>query len=180
MPGRRIPPDILGYLGPCRQPRGLVEKVIDQCGLAKLEGELTDFAPLVVVMEMVTEEFHRKSFDDPKVRKAWCRVIQRLQEDTSILKHNAFLPCRRCDQEFQPVVDERLLALFLAWHETRSTKDLIAIHLCPACGGMIGAKITRTIEDDNDGDFETPAPWSIADDEEWAERLLEGGHDIDE
>jgi len=23
-------------------------------------------------------------------------------------------------------------------------------------------------------------PWSIADDEEWAERFLEGGHDIDE
>src|SRR4051812_12453051 len=98
MPGRRIPPEIMGYLGPCRQPRGFVEKVLEQCSLAKLEGELTDFAPLVVIMTLVTEEFGSKSFDDAKVRKAWCRVIQRLQADTSLLEHNKFIPCRRCNQ----------------------------------------------------------------------------------
>jgi hypothetical protein len=75
-------------------------------------------------MEMVTEEFHRKSFDDPKIRKAWCRVIQWLQQDTSILEHNAFLPCRPCDQELQPVADERLL--------TRSSSPSICALLAAA------------------------------------------------
>ena len=141
--------------------------------LAKHFGSvLTDFDPLVVVLALVNEEFHRKTFDDPKVRKAWCTVIQRLQEDTSILQHNKFISCRRCDQEFEPLVDERLLTLFLAWHKTRSTKDLIAIHLCPACGGTVGTKLTRTMKDDYGWDFDNPAPWSIEDDEEWAERWL--------
>jgi hypothetical protein len=175
MPGRRIPPEIMGYLGPCRQPRGFVEKVIDQCGLAKLEGELGDFEPLIVVMALVTEEFHRKSLDDPKVRKAWCTVIQRLQEDASILEHNKFIACRRCDQEFEPLVDERLLTLFLAWHKTRSTKDRIAIHLCPACGGTIEAKATRKYDEDSNASYLR----SVEDEDEWADTLLEGGYDFD-
>ena len=168
MPGRRIPPDIMGYLGPCRQPRGFVEKVLEQCSLAKLEGELTDFAPLVVIMTLVTEEFGSKSFDDPKVRKAWCRVIQRLQADTSLLEHNNFIPCRRCNQAFEPVVDEKLLTLFLTWRETRGPQDLVAIHLCPGCGGQIEAKQTTT-QEDNDG----LEPGTVDDDEVWADSMVE-------
>ena len=38
MPGRRIPPEIMGYLGPCRQPRGFIAKVIEQCGSPNTSG----------------------------------------------------------------------------------------------------------------------------------------------
>ena len=40
-------------------PGGLVEKIIDQCYAAKLGGEVTDFEPLIEIMEMVTEKLHR-------------------------------------------------------------------------------------------------------------------------
>jgi len=146
-----------------------VEKVIEQCVLAKLEGELTDFAPLVAIMQMVTEEFGSKSFGDPKVRKAWCRVIERLQADTSLLEHNRFIACRRCHQEFEPVVGETLLTLFLQWREGRTPQDLVAIHLCPACGGRIEAKRTRPREADRDG----LEPETVDEDEEWADGLVE-------
>jgi hypothetical protein len=137
--------------------------------MAKLEGELTDFAPFVAIMQMVTEEFGSKSFDDPKVRKAWCRVIERLQADTSLLEHNRFIPCRRCNQEFEPVVGEKLLTLFLKWRERRTSQNLVAIYLCPACGGQIEAKQARIREEDEQG----LGPETIADDEQWADRLIE-------
>jgi hypothetical protein len=129
---------------------------------------LTDLDPLVVIMEMVPQEFEGKSFDDSKVRKASRRVIQELQADTSLLEHNKFIPRRRCKQAFEPVVDDKLLTRFLAWHESGDTQDLIAIHQCPACGGQIGAKQIKLYY----GDFHTPEPGTI-DDDTWASSLLE-------
>lgn len=152
-----------------KRPSGFVEKVIDRCVGAKLEYELSDFASLLAVMELVTEEFGTKSFKDPKVREAWCRVIEQFQADDSLLEHNRFIPCRRCNQEFEPVVGEKLLTLFLKWHKSRTTKNLVAIHLCPACGGKIEAKLTRTREDDEDG----LGPGMPVDDDEWAYGLFE-------
>ncbi len=173
MPGRQIPPEIRAYLGPCREPRGLVEKVIEECGLAKLTGDsgLTDFDPLVVILTLVTSEIEGrgKSLDEPRVRRAWCEIVQRVQNDEAGLDHNSFLPCRFCDQAFEPVVDETLLALFLAWHRHGGTANLLAIHRCPACGGTLAAKETRQYE----GDMHTPEPGHERTDEEWVALLLQ-------
>ncbi len=172
MPGRRIPSQLMAYLGTCRPTRGLVEKVVEQCGLAKLMGNagLTDYDPLVVILHLVTEEIlaRGKSLDDPKIRKAWLRIVRRIQDEDD-LEHNAWIPCRYCDQAFKPLVGEKLLALYLKWHRSYSTEDLLAIHRCPACGGTIKAKSTKTYK----GDMHTPAPGSVADDDDWRRRLLE-------
>jgi hypothetical protein len=161
------------YLGPCRQPVTVAENIIEQCGLAKFMGDagLTDFDPLIKVMHLVAEEVEglRLSLAKPKGRKAWCEVMTRLQEDDSILEHNLFIPCRSCDQAFEPVVDDRLLKVFLAWYRSFAVSDLLAIHRCPACGGKLAAKRTKTYR----GDFHTPAPGSPASDEQWAELLLQ-------
>lgn len=152
MPGRRIPPQIMAYLGNCREPNGTVEKVVEQCGLGKFMGDegLTTYDPLVVVMDLVTEEFLglKKSFKSPITRKNWSEAMRRLQEDISILEQNPFIPCRCCDQAFEPVIDEVLLSLFLAWYKSRRTEDLLAIHRCPACGGQIKAQRTKVYKED--------------------------------
>lgn len=171
MPGRQLPPEILAYLGPCRQPDTLVEKVVEQCGLAKFTGDagLTDFDPLVVVMHLVTEEVLGlcRSFQKKAARSAWCEALRTIQSGGS-LEHNSFIPCRRCDQAFEPVVDEELLRLFLTWYRKQTIEALLAIHLCPSCGGSIRAERQKTYC----GDMHTPEPRSIADDEEWAYQLL--------
>ena len=145
------------------------EKVVERCSMVKLDGGLLDFAPLVAVMELVTEEFGTKSFDEPRVRKAWCRVIEAFQAENDLLEHNSFIPCRRCNQEFEPVVGEKLLTLFLKWHKTRAPKALVAVHLCPACGGQIEGKQVRTRKEDVDG----LEPGTVDDDEAWADSLVE-------
>jgi hypothetical protein len=127
---------------------GLVEKIIEDCCGAKLLGNVAgDREPLVEIMDMVTDMFRRKrkSLKDPQVRKAWCQVIEKLQkEDGRVLNHKTFMPCGRCDQEFEPVVTERLLKLVPTYRRTRSYEDLMAILLCPACGGPVRAKRTMT------------------------------------
>jgi hypothetical protein len=173
MPRRRnIPPEIRAYLGPCREPESAAEIVVEQLTLGKLTGDagLTDYDPLVVVMGLVAEVVRELGLSPKgrKGRKVWCEAVQVLQDHDSILEHNTFLPCRWCDQAFEPVIDDKLLALFLAWHESAATEDLLALHRCPACGGQLAAKRAKKY----DGDGHTPPPGSVASDEEWAELLL--------
>ena len=166
MSNRQIPPEIAAHLGPTREPRGFVEKVIEQCHLAKLQDEFQDFAPLAAAMELVMDEFESKSFAKPNVRKAWCRVVQYLQDDDDILEHNRFIPCRRSSQEFDPVVDNKLLEVFLIWYESRSSSDLVKIHLCPNCGGKVDALRSRERNEvESESDFES--------DDEWADWMAE-------
>lgn len=172
MPGRRIPPQIAAYLGPCREPDSPAEKVVEQCGLAKLMGDerLTDYDPLVVVMHLVTEEVEglRLSLKKAKGRKAWGAAMTILQKGHQ-LEHNTFIPCRTCDQAFEPVIDDELLTLFLTWYESHNVQDLLTIHRCPQCGGRLKAVRTKPYK----GDMHTPEPGSVENDEEWAESLLQ-------
>lgn len=171
MPGRRLPPEILAYLGPCREPETLAEEVVEQCQLAKFAGEagLTDYDPLVVVMHLVTAEVIGvcRSFKKKMARTAWCEALRAIQKSNS-LEHNSYIPCRACDQAFEPVVDEKLLKLFLAWYRSGTLEALIAIHRCPACGGFLRAERQKTYR----ADMHTPEPRSIVDDEVWANELL--------
>ena len=85
MPGRRIPPQIMAYLGNCREPNGTVEKVVEQCGLGKFMGDegLTTYDPLVVVMDLVTEEFLGLTPEESAIvelRVTVARAVRRLRE----------------------------------------------------------------------------------------------------
>lgn len=161
MPGRRM------------KAKEFVRKVIEQCAMGKMVGDsgLTDYDPLVVVLAFVTEvvEEQGKSMAKPKVQKAWLRIVSRIQDGDGCLEHNVFIPCRNCDQAFEPVVDETLLKLFMAWRQSLSSKDLVAIHRCPSCGGTIGVKRMKRYE----ADGHTPEPVYAGSDEEWAELLLQ-------
>jgi hypothetical protein len=172
MARRRIPPQIMDHLGPCREPNGIVEKIIEQISLCKLMGDagFTDFDPLVFVMYNVAEEIRARggTFEKPKARRVWRDVVAHFQEDSGALEHNTFLPCRRCDQAFRPVIDDRLLTVFLSWYESQRVETLLALHQCPACGGQVGAARLKTYK----GDWHTPAPGTIDDDESWALQLL--------
>lgn len=172
MPNRRLPPQILSYLGTCREPESAAEIVVEQCGLAKLMGDsgLTDGDPLIAVMHLVAEEVRglRLSLHDPKGRATWCEAMQTLQ-DYSSLEHNNLIPCRTCDQAFEPVIDDNLISLFLKWYDSQDVEDLLAIHRCPACGGQIVAKRTKKYA----GDMHTPEPGSVDDAREWAGLLLQ-------
>jgi hypothetical protein len=160
------------YLGSCRKPETPVEKVIEQCILGKQMGDagLTDFDPLITVMNLVADETRglRLSLNGPKGRRTWCEAVAELQVNKS-LEHNRFIPCRSCDQAFEPVIDDALLDLFLPWYWSRNVLALLAIHRCPACGGQLKAKCTKKYH----GDMHTPAPGSISSDEEWARQLLQ-------
>ena len=56
------------------------------------------------------------SLEKPEGRKVWRESLQMLQIDNGTLEHNTFLPCRTCDQAFEPAIDEVLLDLF--WRGT--------------------------------------------------------------
>jgi hypothetical protein len=172
MPGRRIPREIRAFLGPCQEPESPAERVVEQCGLAKLMGDagLTDYDPLVVVMHLVAEESRGLGFslDAPEGREVWCEALTALQA-TSELEHNAFLPCRTCDQAFEPVVNDTLLALFLTLEKYHRARDLVALHRCPSCGGCLTAKRTKQYR----GDMHTPTPGTVTSDLAWAEALLQ-------
>jgi hypothetical protein len=173
MPNRRLPSQIAAYLGPCEESETIVEEIVEQCSLAKLtdDGGLTDYDPLVVIMSVVEEKVRGMGFalTTQEGRKAWCDVLTELQDNSGMLEHNTSIPCRSCDQAFEPVVDDTLLTLFLAWHNLRRVKDLLAIHRCPSCGGKISAKRIKKYE----GDMHTPKAGSVTDDFEWAEQLLQ-------
>jgi hypothetical protein len=132
---------------------------------------LVDYSPLLAVMYIVAYEIRERgaSFDKPKARRVWIEVMTKVQDEWRCSDHNSHIPCRSCDQAFRPVIDDALLTMFLPWYETRTNESLIAIHRCPSCGGSIAATDTKTY----DGDYHTPDPGSIDDDDEWAETLLD-------
>jgi hypothetical protein len=151
----------------------IADEIAQACGWDKLTGRrgMDDFIPLVVVMVRVAQRIEERggSFKKSKARWVWCEAMRVFQEDNSLLEHNSCIPCRTCDQAFEPVIDDALLTLFLAWHESCGLDDFLAIHRCPTCDGTLKAE--RTVQ--YEGDFYTPPPGSVADGKEWAERLLE-------
>jgi len=155
-----------------RTPQEIAEKIVEECGWGKITGSLglTDGDPLVVVMYRVAQKIRNRggSFEKAKARKVWCRALTMLQEYDDTLEHNTFIPCRWCDQAFEPVIDDRLLTLFLRWYNSSDSTDLLAIHRCPACGGQIGAKRTKPYH----GDMHTPQPGSVENDDAWVDLLL--------
>ena len=147
-----------------------VHKIVDRCLGQKFDGCLTDFDPLVAVMEMVVEIIGEKRLrENPKARRMWVRVLEILQKGGE-LEHNKLIPCRFCDTAFEPLVDEQLLDLCLTWLESYETSDLLAIHRCPSCGGTL--KILNSTKYEGDG-F-TPIPGTIDNDDEWSHRLRYG------
>lgn len=157
-----------------RSVEEIVSDVIERMQGGKFTGSLglTDFDPLVVVMNRLAWVMENKgaTFDKPKARKVWLLATMEIQEDSFIVEHNRFTPCRYCETAFEPVVDDRLLDLFLAWNESiGSTEKLLDIHRCEGCGGTIKSKGTKKYQ----GDFHTPEPGSIDDDELWCHDLLQ-------
>jgi hypothetical protein len=172
MPNRKVPQHIRDYLGPCREPETPAEKVVEQCHLAKFEGDgtLSDFDPLIVIMHLVAEEVRalRLSVEGHKGRQAWIEAMIDIQND-GVLEHNTRIPCRYCDQAFEPVIDKKLLKLYLTWEKSRTVADFLAIHQCPACGGTITAtKPPQSYE----GDDNTPEPIWKGSDEMWMVHML--------
>ncbi|MGO9097916.1 MAG: hypothetical protein ACLP9Y_00165, partial [Mycobacterium sp.] len=153
---------ILPYLGQYREPETPVEVVLEQVGLTKEFGGavLSDFDPLVVVMELVTREVRelRLSPRGPKGGQVWIDAMTELQAGDGShgrrIAHNRFLPCRTCDRAFRPEINHQLLNVFLAWSASRSAEDLVAVHRCHACGGTITELEAKVYEDD----YHTPEP----------------------
>lgn len=154
-----------------RKAEEIAYDAVDDCIQGKFDGELglLDFDPLIIVMNRVAEVIHSRtgSFDQPEHKEAWLLALEEIQVGEG-LEHNNYIPCRRCDQAFEPVVDETLLDLFLKWEKSGAPADLLAIHRCPDCGGQLKAKRTKQYK----GDWHTPEPGSIDDDRKWAEYLL--------
>lgn len=154
-----------------RTSQEMADEVVERLRWGKLTGSLglTDFDPLVYVMYHAARAFKEGRLrHKPKAREAWCEAIRMIQEDVA-LDHNPCLPCHKCDTAFEPVVDDKLLDLFLAWFDSFSNEALLAIHTCPACGEQIGALRTKKYK----GDMHTPTPDSAKSPEHWAEILLE-------
>ena len=173
MSKRRLAQEILSNRVSSRKPdTGATKKVVEECGWAKFTDSvgLTDYDPLVTVMHLVTREVRKLGLSPkgPKGSQVWREAMEILQRDTGILEHNKLIPCRTCDEAYEPVVDDTLLRLFLAMEKSCTPKNLISIHRCPACGGQIAAKSTKKYE----GDMHTPSPGSVEDDLEWANTLM--------
>ena len=158
-----------------RKVEEIAEDIVETCSWRKMTQSppyLVDFAPLVVVMARLAAIIEERggSFDKPKARKVWSEAVKMAQDDNyDSLEHNRWIPCRSCDKSFEPIIDDTLLSLFLAWYKHMSTQNLLAIHRCPACGGSLKAKRTKHY----DGDYHTPAPGSVDNDEAWGGNLLE-------
>jgi hypothetical protein len=165
---------ILEHLGASREVETPVEKVIEQCDLAKLDGDwrLSDYDPLVVVMDLVTEEVRGLGLSPkgPKGSAVWIESMEHLQAPNALvgIEHNRFAPCRTCDKSFRPAIDRHVLKLFLTWQATGRVEDLLAIHRCQRCGGTITELEVKPYE----GDWHTPEPGTVADDREWAREFL--------
>jgi len=167
---------IMPYLGQYREPQTPVEVVLEQIGLTKEfgGGSLSDFDPLIVVMELVTREVRalRLSPRGPKGGRVWIDAMTELQIGDGNrgrrIEHNRFIPCRTCDRAFRPEINRHLITTFLAWSESRSAEALVAIHRCQACGGTLTELEARIYRDD----YHTPEPGFEGTDEKWAEQLL--------
>lgn len=180
VPGRRVPDEILPYLGQCRELGTTVEAVLDQVLLTKEfgDGVLSDFDPLVVLMELVAQEVQARPLSPrgPRGGRVWMDAMVELQETRlssdgrrgQMVEHNRFLPCRTCDRAFRPEVNRELVKVFMSWSASRSAEDLVAIHRCQACGGSLTELETRVYQDD----YHTPEPGYEGTDAEWAQRLL--------
>lgn len=138
-----------------------------------------DFIPFVVAIDILTGYSRQEPFnlifevapDDPgrsEIVSVWCEAV-RIMQDEDTLEHRTFIPCRQCNKQFLPVIDEMLYTLFFRFLQTQRVEDFLAMHRCPNCGGSLLAEMTTTYA----GDDHTPAPGSVADDREWAMRLLE-------
>jgi hypothetical protein len=151
----------------------IADKIVEALSWQKLSGGgvFTDYDPLVVIMYHVARKIENRggSFDKPEARTVWLKAVEALQEDNLLLEHNDHFPCRYCSLEFAPVIDERLLEAFLTWYRSMSTENLLAIHRCLNCGGQIRARHTKVYT----GDFHTPAPGTVEDDDAWCESLFE-------
>jgi hypothetical protein len=164
---------IFPYLGAYHEPETPVEVVLEQVRLAREfgGGVLSDFDPLVVVMELVAQEVRgiRLSPRGPKGGQVWIEAMSELQEDRLLgVGHNRFLPCRTCDRAFRPEINRQLLKVFLSWSASRSAEDLVALHHCQACGGTITELESKIYKDD----YHTPEPGFEGTDEKWSEKLL--------
>lgn len=176
MPDRQVPAMILPYLGAYREPERPVEVVLDQLALTKEfdDSVLSDFDPLVVVMELVAQEVRglRLSPRGPKGRQVWIDAMEELQigdgNRRHRIEHNRFLPCRSCDRAFRPAINRQLLAVFLVWSTSRSAEDLVTIHRCQACGGTLTELEAKVYS----SDYHTPEPGFEGTDEKWSEQLL--------
>jgi hypothetical protein len=171
-----VPDAVLRYIGETRDPQTPAERVLEQVGLEKLmssSGYFSDFDPLVVVLELVTVEIEALGLSPrgPKGGAVWIEVVSAIQDPHNPCStgHNRFIPCRTCDRAFLPDVDVPLRRAFLAWHRTRKSPDLVAIHRCARCGGSIKELEAKTYG----GDSHTPGPGFAGTDEEWSEELLE-------
>lgn len=171
MGNRSLPKIVRDHLGPCRQPETMVEHIVEQCGLEKFMGQsFTDNDPLVFVMDLVAEEVRDLDFkiESPVGRIVWQEAMKQLQAGEGYLEHNTYLPCRLCDQAFEPVVNNRLFERFLPWHQTGTYEYLLQLHQCEACGGDVAAEKVVNYK----GDMHTPSPHSIDDDDDWCDALL--------
>ncbi len=173
MPGRRLPPQILAYLGPCRAPETDADRVVEQCQMSKLMDDypLSDYDPLIVVMHLVAEEVRGLglSLKGPKGSKVWIEAMAYFQADSSSLEHNTRIPCRYCNHAFEPTIDTKLLRLYLVWEESRDDSDFLSIHRCPGCGGSI--QPANTVET-YDGDMHTYEPVWDGSDKVWIDQIL--------
>jgi len=146
-----------------------VDKIVELCELEKFTGSyFTDYDPLISVMSFLGHEVRDTgvSLDSDVGCYLWKAALEKLQ-GSSIMQHNSCIPCRKCNKEFDPVIDNTLFKLFLKWFRDDTTDDVLAIHCCPDCGGRLIAESTRIYS----GDMHTPPPGEIDDDEEWAEEF---------
>ncbi len=171
MSKRQLPAEIRAYLGPCQELESEVEEILEQCSLAKSCGELTDFDPLIAIMSLVADEVINLGYQLASLpgKQLWIKALTFIQDGDEGLDHNEFLPCRFCNQAFKPVIDDKAFSMFVAWRESCSYQDLIAIHRCPACDGQLQA-VQGTVYS---GDFHTPEPGTVSSDREWAQLLLQ-------
>ena len=152
------------------------DDIVDRCNGEKFDGCLSDFDPLVVVMEVVADIIGQKRLrENPKARQMWIRVMEHFQKDGD-LEHNTYIPCRYCDTSFEPVVDDELLDLFLNWLESNQTEQLLAIHRCATCGGKLKSLRSKKYV----GDEFSPHFQMIDDDDEWRDSLLSDQEDSDD
>jgi hypothetical protein len=181
VPGRGVPDIILPYLGEHRDVATPVDIVLEQISLAKEFGNglLSDFDPLVVVMELLAQGVRalRLSPRGPKGSRVCMDAMLELQEAAPggdgrrgrMIQHNRFLPCRTRDRAFRPEVNRQLVTRFTTWSESRVVEDLLAIHRCRPCGGSLTELETRVYRDD----YHSPEPGFEGTDAQWAERLLQ-------
>lgn len=124
MPDRSVPSMLESYLGVSREPEADVERVVDQCGFAKMQGELT------------LRPFHRDHGLGSTGGEGTRRLCDRtegaepgLGPSANSIRSGAgeraqrVSPLQFCDKAFKPKVNRWLLELFLKWRRPGETPD---------------------------------------------------------